>query len=193
MTRPAATTVDAEPVLGYPSEAEVGRAYLVTVDLRPAAGSVWPATAAEELSAYCLVAADGAAIEPLGEPTVVMHRFGGSYGPARFVLTPTREGETRVEVLLSTAWGEPIASIRSGPVRVREIGAGISTRDRVEVERGKRAAGGATESTAGASDVAREAEFEILGRVACSSPIGRASWADDGVRFVVSTEDGAVE
>ncbi|MCB9129201.1 MAG: tetratricopeptide repeat protein [Ardenticatenales bacterium] len=77
-----------EPVLSYPREAQTGKQYLMTIDFRHnLIGDDWPYTD-EEYPIYCMVdAAPLFTSKPVGGPAVILHRFGGSYGPARFVLT----------------------------------------------------------------------------------------------------------
>jgi hypothetical protein len=74
------------PVVSWPREVTAGRSYVVTVDLRPTdPDSDWPYDE-EELVVGCML--DGrpvCAVRALGDPGVVLHRFGGTYGPARFV------------------------------------------------------------------------------------------------------------
>lgn len=108
------------PILQFPSEAEPGKTYLLTIDLRPQQG--WPYQNDEEVTVYCLL--DTAPLfrhEPLGEPAVVLHRYGGSYGPARFLLTAgteTREGI--IQVTLVSGRGVPMSVFETPVIQVRE-------------------------------------------------------------------------
>lgn len=103
-----------EPIIHYPQQAEPGKAYLMTVDLRPVVDDLaaWPYER-EEYVVNCRVqGGDLFAVEPLGEAAVVVHRFGGSYGPARFVLTArAEEGEGTIRVTLVNGWGVPLDEI----------------------------------------------------------------------------------
>jgi len=87
----AQTSITIEPIVSYPREAEPGKTYLMTVDLRfPAGKEEWPYDE-EEHEIYCLL--DSAPLfdnEELGEAVIVLHRFGGTYGPAMFLLTANR-------------------------------------------------------------------------------------------------------
>lgn len=114
-----------EPVLSYPSVMEPGNDYLFSVDLRPVGGAAgWPAGAGEEYAVHCLV--NGAPLfrsEPVGEGAVVVHRFGGTYGPAQFLLRPTRTaGEGVIRVTLVNAWGVPLATLETPAIPVRPGG-----------------------------------------------------------------------
>ncbi|GAA2423724.1 hypothetical protein GCM10010191_39810 [Actinomadura vinacea] len=76
-----------QPLVGWPRTVTPGQAHLVTVDLRAAEGQGWPYEE-EEFAFPCML--DGAphfTVEAVSDPSVILHRFGGSYGPARFVVT----------------------------------------------------------------------------------------------------------
>ncbi|HYR07882.1 MAG TPA: alpha-amylase family glycosyl hydrolase [Longimicrobium sp.] len=115
-----------EPVLGYPRVMEPGTDYVLSVDLRPVAGGTaeWPAGAGEEYAVHCIV--NGAPVfrsEPLGEPAVVVHRFGGTYGPARFLVTPAGAADQGIiRVTLVNAWGVPLATLETPSIAIREGG-----------------------------------------------------------------------
>jgi 1,4-alpha-glucan branching enzyme len=115
-----------EPVLGYPRVMEPGTDYVLSVDLRPVAGGTaeWPAGAGEEYAVHCIV--NGAPVfrsEPLGEPAVVVHRFGGTYGPARFLVTPAGAADQGIiRVTLVSAWGVPLATLETPSIPIREGG-----------------------------------------------------------------------
>ncbi|WTV15693.1 FxSxx-COOH system tetratricopeptide repeat protein [Streptomyces atratus] len=105
-----------EPVVSRPREAEAGCAYLVTVDLRGPLGpqgeedpGAWPYQD-EELT--FTVALDGGrhfVCEVLDDPALVLHRYGGTYGPARFVVTAGRAtGPAELWLTLTNQWGTPV-------------------------------------------------------------------------------------
>jgi isoamylase len=85
----------------------------MTVDVTHSGDRSWPFEA-EELDLHCAV--NGGmlyAAEPLGEPALVMHRFGGSYGPARFLLKAgEREGSGAISVTLFNTAGVPVTNLR---------------------------------------------------------------------------------
>lgn len=110
-----------EPLLGYPREAEIGKTYLLTVDLRSVEnGGAWPYPQTEEVTIYCFVdAGDLFRSRAFGEPAVVLHRFGGTYGPARFLLTPEpAERKGKIRVTLANGWGVPMGVIETGEIQV---------------------------------------------------------------------------
>jgi hypothetical protein len=81
-----------EPVVTRPRVMTPGRPHLVAVDLR-LAGPIeeWPYDE-EEFAFTCMLdGAGGLSTVAVNDATVLVHRFGGSYGPAEFLVTP---GET---------------------------------------------------------------------------------------------------
>ena len=115
MTEPS---VPLQPVASWPREVEPGQSYLITVDMvlsDPTAN--WPYDR-EEYPISCMVDSQSGSdleIESLGVTTVVLHRFGGTYGPARFVLhvatTAALETEGELNLSLITAGGVPFRTI----------------------------------------------------------------------------------
>ncbi|NEQ66206.1 MAG: hypothetical protein F6K21_12015 [Symploca sp. SIO2D2] len=97
-----------QPVISYPREAQVGKTYLMTVDLQPS-GNEWPYEE-EEYPIYCMLETSPLfSSKPVGEPAVVLHRFGGTYGAAKFLLTAAQEEmEGEIRVTLVNAWGVPV-------------------------------------------------------------------------------------
>jgi hypothetical protein len=112
----------AQPVISYPREAQVGKTYLMTVDLRlPADSGEW-AYDDEEYPIYCML--DTAPLfssKPIGEPAILLHRFGGTYGPARFLLTAgQRPSQGTIRVTLVNGWGMPMRVLKLANIRVIE-------------------------------------------------------------------------
>ncbi|MCX5360048.1 FxSxx-COOH system tetratricopeptide repeat protein [Streptomyces sp. NBC_00124] len=111
-----------DPVVGWPREAEAGRSYLVTVDLDgPSTAEGWPY---EEEEFDFGIALDGAphfVCRALGEPSVVLHRFGGTYGPARFVVTAREAlGPGSLWLTITNRWGTPVRTVEL-PSRVVQL------------------------------------------------------------------------
>lgn len=101
-----------KPIITYPREAQVGKTYLMTIDLQPEEGFEWQYEE-EEYPIYCTVDSNLFSSKPVGEPVVVLHRFGGSYGEAKFLLTATDEvTEGEVSITLVNAWGVSIKTIK---------------------------------------------------------------------------------
>ncbi|QXE34756.1 tetratricopeptide repeat protein [Streptomyces sp. GMY02] len=120
-----------EPVVSRPREAEAGRAYLVTVDLRgplSADGAEdapdWPYQEEELTFTVGLDGAPHFVCEVLDDPSVVLHRFGGTYGPVRFVVTAGQvAGPAGLWLTISNEWGMPVRKAEL-PCRIREPGEG---------------------------------------------------------------------
>ena len=97
-----------EPVVSWPREVELGRSYLVTADIRSAAASEsWPYEE-EQFELSCVLDAqpylDANVVD---DPVLVLHRFGGTYRPVRFVVSarrsPGRTARSRYGSAMSTA------------------------------------------------------------------------------------------
>ncbi|MFG1809452.1 FxSxx-COOH system tetratricopeptide repeat protein [Streptomyces sp. NPDC049040] len=112
-----------EPVVSRPQTAQTGRVYLVTVDLRGGgAGSEWPYEEEEFTFGIALDGHPYLTCEALGHPSVVLHRFGGTYGPARFVVTAgPATGSAALRLTVSNGWGVPVRTARL-PIEVVEGG-----------------------------------------------------------------------
>ncbi|MEN3281413.1 MAG: 5-methylthioadenosine/S-adenosylhomocysteine deaminase [Solirubrobacteraceae bacterium] len=110
----AAAPFNVRPVVSWPRRANAGERYLLTVDLEPAhADSPWPYED-EDVVVHCIVdALPFFDTEPLDDSTVVLHRFGGSYGPARYVLTAAeRPMQGAIHLALVNEGGVPIGAYR---------------------------------------------------------------------------------
>jgi tetratricopeptide (TPR) repeat protein len=107
-----------KPIITYPREAQVGKTYLMTIDLQPEEEFEWQYDE-EEYPIYCTVNSDLFNSKPVGEPVVVLHRFGGSYGEAKFLLTAALEsGQGNIKVVLINAWGVSIKVLELEQVRL---------------------------------------------------------------------------
>jgi len=115
------TPILVTPVVSWPRLARPGNRYLVTVDLRrtrPA--DDWPYDE-EEFTFACAV--DGGryfTVACVGETSLVLHRFGGTYGPVRFIVKAERieaPASTALWLTLSTEGGVALPAVEL-PVRV---------------------------------------------------------------------------
>jgi hypothetical protein len=105
-----------KPVIGYPSEAQVGRSYLMTIDIQLARpDSSWPYPEEEYVLSLILDTHPFFSYRPLGDrdPSLVLHRFGGTYGPAEYLLTaaPTAVAPGTFGITFVNGWGLPIAHL----------------------------------------------------------------------------------
>lgn len=107
-----------QPVISYPREAQVGKTYLMTIDLETNSGE-W-VYEKEEYSIYCMLdVAPLFSYKTIGEPAIVLHRFGGSYGAAKFLLTAASEEiEGEIKITLVNEWGAPIRVLTLDAVKV---------------------------------------------------------------------------
>ncbi|MEQ9621176.1 NACHT domain-containing protein [Coleofasciculus chthonoplastes] len=108
-----------QPVISYPREAQVGKTYLMTIDLQPSGDNEW-LYEDEEYPIYCMVETSSLfSSKPVGEPAVVLHRFGGSYGAAQFLLTATQEEmEGEIKVTLVNGWGVPMRVLNLSNIKI---------------------------------------------------------------------------
>lgn len=105
------------PTVTWPRDMTVGRHHLVEVDLAFVASdgtsAEWPLEEAEECVYTCLLDGDGDFdLWAVHDGSVVLHRFGGSYGPAEFVVTPRRQttGGRSLWLTFVNQWGVPVAA-----------------------------------------------------------------------------------
>lgn len=106
-----------QPSVSWPKEMTVGRRHLVAVNLALVTPdgdpAPWPPPAqlpAEECVYTC--ALDGGGdfdLWAVHDAAVVLHRFGGSYGPAEFVVNPREKpGRRSLWLTIVNQWGIPI-------------------------------------------------------------------------------------
>jgi isoamylase len=120
-------TLALEPVVSWPREAEPGQTYLMSVDLRATdTGEPWPFDE-EEFEFNCLLDAQPLFVSrPLDDPVLVVHRFGGTYKPARFLLAaqPAEQPDElpqAIWVTITNRWGVPVRTIEL-PVHMQASG-----------------------------------------------------------------------
>lgn len=109
-----------KPIIKYPREAQVGKTYLMTIDLQPEEEFEWQYEEEEEYPIYCSVDSNLFSSRPIGEPVVVLHRFGGSYGEAKFLLTAILEAaEGEIMIALVNKWGVPTKAFKLAGIRTK--------------------------------------------------------------------------
>lgn len=109
-------TIAVQPTITYPKSALLGRRYLVTADLKCPADQEWNYEE-EEYVLYFMLHSSLFTVHPVGEPAVVLHRFGGTYGPAQFLFTANQCGTGVIQVSLVNQWGVPMRTMKL-PVEV---------------------------------------------------------------------------
>jgi len=86
--------VTIQPVVSWPRNIQLGASYLVIVDVRlPAPAEEWPYEQEEFIVGCMLDGGPACRVRALGTAGVVLHRFGGTYGPARFIADVSRTPE----------------------------------------------------------------------------------------------------
>ncbi|MFC8538677.1 FxSxx-COOH system tetratricopeptide repeat protein [Streptomyces sp. NPDC057249] len=106
-----------EPVVGWLSEVEPGLVQCVSVDLRgpldahgDTDGDAWPYEEEELTFSVALEGAPHFVCEAIEDPGLVLHRFGGTYGPATFLVTAgPSAGPGVLRLTIFNQWG---ASVR---------------------------------------------------------------------------------
>ncbi|MFD7719372.1 FxSxx-COOH system tetratricopeptide repeat protein [Streptomyces sp. NPDC059814] len=105
-----------EPVVGWLREVGPGAVQCVGVDLRGPLNArneedseAWPYDEEELAFSVSLDGAPHFVCEVLDDPGLVLHRFGGTYGPARFLVTAgTATGPAVLRLTISNQWGAPV-------------------------------------------------------------------------------------
>lgn len=114
-------TISVRPQIRYPRKTQVGATCVMTVDLEHSiAPEDWP-YAEEEYPIHCFL--DTGPLfehEPIGNRTIVVHRFGGSYGPAMFRLRAQSAGSGSMRITLGDRAGVLIAVIPLENIEVHE-------------------------------------------------------------------------
>lgn len=108
-----------QPIINYPRHAQVGKTYLMTIDLETNGEWVYEK---EEYSIYCMLdVAPLFSSKTVGEPAIVLHRFGGTYGAAKFLLTAANEEiEGEIKITLVNEWGAPVRVLTLNEVLVTQ-------------------------------------------------------------------------
>ncbi|MFD0026303.1 FxSxx-COOH system tetratricopeptide repeat protein [Streptomyces sp. NPDC058382] len=116
-----------EPVVGWLREVGPGAVQCVGVDLRGPLNAhneedseAWPYEEEELAFSVSLDGAPHFVCEVLDDPGLVLHRFGGTYGPARFLVTAgTATGPAVLRLTISNQWGAPVRRAEL-PCRIEE-------------------------------------------------------------------------
>jgi formylglycine-generating enzyme required for sulfatase activity len=120
-----ASELTVEPILQYPRLVEVGTAFLLTVDLKPQQfGDTWAYPELEEVPIRCIINSGTLfKVEFLGEPVVIVHRYGGTYSPARFLLTPEPNSlgkNGKIRITLANRFGVPMTVLETDEIGVEQ-------------------------------------------------------------------------
>jgi internalin A len=112
------SSISIRPVISYPNEAQVGKTFLISIDLEHNSVS-WPYPE-EEYDFNCVIKSSHIFnIQVVGKPTITLHRFGGSYNPACFLLTPLMESKKpEISISIINPWGIVVRRIKLSRIRV---------------------------------------------------------------------------
>jgi hypothetical protein len=106
------STLSVKTIIRYPHIAQVGKTYLMTIDLQLEEDFTWQCSA-EDYPIYCRLDTEPQfRSQAVGEPVLVLHRFDGTYGEARFLLTALNENPaSQIKVTLINCWGVSVKSV----------------------------------------------------------------------------------
>ncbi len=115
-----------KPIIRYPRQAEVNQKYLMEIDIKQTDDLEKWVYEEEEYPIYCRVDTYSKEsrtplfkIQPIGKPAIVLHRFGGTYGPAKFLLTAASQDiKGEIRVTLVNGWGVPLKMLHLRDVSV---------------------------------------------------------------------------
>jgi tetratricopeptide (TPR) repeat protein len=111
-------SITVKPIITYPCEAQIGKTYLMTINLQIEEEFEWQYDE-EDYPIYCTVDSELFKSKPIGEPVIVLHRFGGSYGEAKFLLTAALEpGHGKIKIVLINAWGVSIKVVELDQIQL---------------------------------------------------------------------------
>lgn len=122
MNNPELQQIIIKPIISYPREAEAGKTYLLTVDIQSVLEGGWPYPK-EDYALLCILDAEPLfSHEPLGESAIVLNRFGGTYGPASFLLTAATHPQTgAITISFVNEQGLLLQSYNLPNVRVTDV------------------------------------------------------------------------
>ncbi|WP_412515754.1 tetratricopeptide repeat protein [Actinomadura madurae] len=107
-----APAVRLRPVVSWPARVEPGGSYRVSVDLETEGPpDEWPYPEEEYAVGCMLDGGTGFAVESVGDTTLVVHRFGGTYGPVTFVAHALDAQGDELCLTLVTQGGVPFRTI----------------------------------------------------------------------------------
>ncbi|MGG6267053.1 hypothetical protein ACQ4M3_12870 [Leptolyngbya sp. AN03gr2] len=99
------------PIVTYPKTAKLGLSYIVEIDIAPFNPKDWTYEE-EEYPIYCLMDSDLFDCKPVSEPTIVLHRFGGTYGAIKFHCKVMEIGDADLKITLINRYGVPFHQVK---------------------------------------------------------------------------------
>ncbi|HLG64174.1 MAG TPA: TIR domain-containing protein [Ktedonosporobacter sp.] len=110
----ASQPIQIRPIINYPREAQTGQTYLMSIDVQLASpDATWPFPEEEYPITFILNTQPYFRYESLNgerEPGIVLHRFGGTYGPAQYLLTASEQEVERghISITFLNGWDVPM-------------------------------------------------------------------------------------
>jgi 3',5'-cyclic AMP phosphodiesterase CpdA len=108
-------TIAVQPVVNWPRRAQGGQRYVVVADLMLTEPAEWPYQREEFVIGCVLEGGSAFSIEALGSTSLVLHRFGGTYGPVRFLVRAERDpspaGTDPLRLTFLTEGGVPFRTV----------------------------------------------------------------------------------
>lgn len=150
--------VGIRPVVTWPREVYPGQNYLITVDLATELMEQWPYEL-EEYAVTCLVdSSPWCQVESHGSSTLLLHRFGGTYGPIQFIAhvgQPERGPLNPIRLTFVTAGGLPFHTVELPLVVTNQSDATVQRRLMRPAQPRPAASGGDGSATAQPSRIER--------------------------------------
>ena len=127
--------INLRPIVSYPDVAQAGMSYLLSIDLELAdLDAPWPYPQEEYEITFVLDLRPYFSYQPVSkhEPAIILHRFGGTYGPAEYLITTTEKAVDKgnINITFINGSGIPIASLDL-PCEVRPEVPAASERDMI--------------------------------------------------------------
>lgn len=119
--------IQIRPIINYPREAQIGQTYLMTIDVQLASPDAsWPYPDEEYPITFILNTQPYFRYEPLNgerDPGIVLHRFGGTYGPAQYLLTASEQEVERghISITFLNGWDLPMTYLELECVVTAEL------------------------------------------------------------------------
>jgi len=112
------TPLSVQPIVKYLSQIKVGEIFFLSIDFQ-FNHEDWKYEE-EEYALYFVVHGNlpFLSYELIGENSLVLHRFGGTYGPAMFLVKGEVSGQALFEILAINQWGVPITTL---PITIEVI------------------------------------------------------------------------
>ena len=116
-----------KPKISYPRVVNINSTYLMTIDLQPEEEFAWEVDE-EEYPVYCSLESELFNCSPIREPIVLLHRFGGNYGSANFLISVSKnisdeakqQSSDQINIVLSNKYGVSFKSITIEGIRISE-------------------------------------------------------------------------